>query len=252
MGFQRIARSWLYSGMAMRLCFDLGLHVSTASYVEHSIMSALEAAVRQMTFWQCYVQNYRMSFSLGRPFTLDASEITAERPGTFQSSYNTWRTYPPLTNGLASHQSPANSVRGSPDLIGLISENRIILCDLVEPVARALYGNTRISFQELLDMSEKATSAMFSWKENLPEALRVAEEAQSDLVPQLLVLHLEYQYLYVPRPKKSTCTIAAVLTSRYQADLITPSLDISKTAPAEPAAKPWVSPCSSDLRCICL
>ena len=43
--------------MAMRLCFDLGLHINTESYVEHGVMSADEAQVRQMTFWASYVMN---------------------------------------------------------------------------------------------------------------------------------------------------------------------------------------------------
>lgn len=75
-GYQRIARSWLYggetrkfgrccngadgndfSGMAMRLCFDLGLHINTDIYVQQEIISAAESRARQTAFWGCYVMN---------------------------------------------------------------------------------------------------------------------------------------------------------------------------------------------------
>ena len=146
-----------------------------------------------------------MSFSLGRPFTLDASEIAVRRPNaSVKPSYGLWRAYLQPTSEQAYPQSL--HLGETPDLLGLISEQRIILCDLVEPVARALlvmpllgykkkadgvfrrYGNTQISIPALLDMSEKATSAMFNWKEKLPRTLKIPEEPQSNIAPQLLVL----------------------------------------------------------------
>lgn len=86
----------------------------------------------------------------------------------------------------------------------MISEQRILLCDLVEPIARALfvytfgslkwrtdfgrYGNVKISSGALMEMSEKATSAMFSWKDNLPEPLNLVSQGDIDVTPQVLVL----------------------------------------------------------------
>lgn len=43
--------------MAMRLCFDLGLHIDTSVYVEYSILSAEEAKARQTVFWASYMMN---------------------------------------------------------------------------------------------------------------------------------------------------------------------------------------------------
>ena len=82
-----------------------------------------------------------MSFSLGRPFTLDASEITVRKPSaSFSPSHGTWRAYPPPPPTTPQVYSKSFEVgsRETPDLIGVISEHRIKLCDLVEPIARAL------------------------------------------------------------------------------------------------------------------
>ena len=140
-----------------------------------------------------------MSFSLGRPFTLDASEITVRKPSS------TLNTAHELRTTYVQPYSRASGPIEPMDLMALISEQRIVLCDLVEPIARALsvsvcypfnqvltggrrYGNTQISTQVLLQMSEKATSAMFNWKENLPRPLRLSEDPQALVSSQLLVL----------------------------------------------------------------
>ncbi len=45
------------TGMAMRLAFDLGLHVDSAAYVKSGRMTRLESEARQVTFWGCFVVN---------------------------------------------------------------------------------------------------------------------------------------------------------------------------------------------------
>lgn len=40
--------------MAMRLAFDLGLHVDMKSHVEEGSISAMEAEVRRVVFWASY------------------------------------------------------------------------------------------------------------------------------------------------------------------------------------------------------
>ncbi|KAI6910048.1 hypothetical protein KC316_g3010 [Hortaea werneckii] len=190
-GNQRIARSWLYGGMAMRLCFDIGLHIDTTPYVDHGVMSATESQARSTAFWASYVMNYRMSFSLGRPFTLDGSEITVKKPTPDSFSYTElWQPYP-STIARSPHSS------GGLALLDVISAQRINLCETVEPIARALYGNTRITLKTLQEHSERSVHAMLTWKNNLPPSLHVRADYAEDVVPQVLVLHLEYHYLQI-------------------------------------------------------
>lgn len=71
-GCKRDARGWLYSGMtsswkrllyeilsygagmAMRLAFDLALHVNMTQYVERGLVSQAEADLRKTVFWGAY------------------------------------------------------------------------------------------------------------------------------------------------------------------------------------------------------
>lgn len=47
-----VLTSW--TGMSMRLAFDLGLHLDTTSYVEKGDISVFEADVRRVAFWGSY------------------------------------------------------------------------------------------------------------------------------------------------------------------------------------------------------
>ncbi|KAF4553591.1 Fungal specific transcription factor domain-containing protein 66 [Elsinoe fawcettii] len=181
LSLQRGARSWLYGGMAMRLCFDLGLHVNTDTYVASRIMSQEESHARCTAFWSSYVLNYFSSFKLGRPFCVDKSEITIARPIV-------------ATAGLI---DPTETTT-SPDhggITAMVMEQRLILCDIVELVLRAVYGYTHVTPQDLQQWSQSATTSMLEWKTCLPTSLTVRPDVSHPLA--LLALHLEYHYLLI-------------------------------------------------------
>ncbi|KAI7554627.1 hypothetical protein KC331_g416 [Hortaea werneckii] len=53
----RDTRCWLFSGMAIRLAFDLGLHISTHRYVKNGSMRPEEANARNVTIWGCFMND---------------------------------------------------------------------------------------------------------------------------------------------------------------------------------------------------
>ncbi|KAJ2702754.1 hypothetical protein H4218_000684 [Coemansia sp. IMI 209128] len=65
-------RSWLYSGMAIRKAYDLGLHrdVGVTNHQGHSVLSQTEVQVRQRAWWGCYILDIMVSATLGRPTTI--------------------------------------------------------------------------------------------------------------------------------------------------------------------------------------
>lgn len=44
-------------GMAMRLSFDLGLHINCDPYINSGLIAPSAAEARQSTFWSCHVVN---------------------------------------------------------------------------------------------------------------------------------------------------------------------------------------------------
>ncbi|KAJ2382595.1 hypothetical protein GGI05_005602, partial [Coemansia sp. RSA 2603] len=72
-------RSWLYSGMAIRKAYDLGMHRDMGMSKSNvmSVVSRTEAEIRQRAWWGCYIMDIMVSATLGRPtsirdFTFDA------------------------------------------------------------------------------------------------------------------------------------------------------------------------------------
>ncbi|KAJ2067549.1 hypothetical protein GGH13_005266 [Coemansia sp. S155-1] len=65
-------RSWLYSGMAIRKAYDLGLHrdVGVTNHQGLSVLSQTEVQVRQRAWWGCYILDIMVSATLGRPTTI--------------------------------------------------------------------------------------------------------------------------------------------------------------------------------------
>ncbi|KAI0145003.1 fungal-specific transcription factor domain-containing protein [Pestalotiopsis sp. NC0098] len=93
----RDTRAWVYSGMAVRLAYDFGLHTSPKQYVDTGEMTPTEARLRNTTFWGVFVVDRMWAIYLGRPFQSCLEDITVERPlsGGPHSSTATsvWKPY---------------------------------------------------------------------------------------------------------------------------------------------------------------
>lgn len=48
----------MHAGMAIRLAFDLGLHISLRRYVEEGKMIFAEADARNVTIWGCALNDW--------------------------------------------------------------------------------------------------------------------------------------------------------------------------------------------------
>jgi hypothetical protein len=53
--FTRDSKGWLYSGMAIRLSIDLGLHLNHTRYVRNGVLDEREAEVRRVTWWGVFM-----------------------------------------------------------------------------------------------------------------------------------------------------------------------------------------------------
>lgn len=62
---------WLYSGMAYRLCFDIGLHLDRSD----SGISQKDIDIGRMTLWACVVYDRYWALFLGRPTALKADDL---------------------------------------------------------------------------------------------------------------------------------------------------------------------------------
>ncbi|PIA19021.1 hypothetical protein COEREDRAFT_38230, partial [Coemansia reversa NRRL 1564] len=75
-------RSWLYSGMAIRKAYDLGLHrgVSASRGKTPALLSQTDMEIRQRAWWGCYIMDIMVSATLGRPTTIRDFTFDAPYP----------------------------------------------------------------------------------------------------------------------------------------------------------------------------
>ncbi|KAL4749971.1 hypothetical protein BDW72DRAFT_204306 [Aspergillus terricola var. indicus] len=138
----RDARGWLYSGMSMRLAFDLGLHLDMTPYVEKGDLSAYEADVRRIAFWGSYAADHFWGFYLGRPFRMNAGDITVPKPASSLTlgKEGTWRPY-----GLPANQEAFGGEMKNPN--ELISRQFAVLWEIISPLGHVLYKLMQGSLQ---------------------------------------------------------------------------------------------------------
>jgi hypothetical protein len=47
----------IYLGMAIRLAFDLALHIDMSTHISKGIISAADASLRRQVFWASYIND---------------------------------------------------------------------------------------------------------------------------------------------------------------------------------------------------
>ncbi|KAL2847792.1 fungal-specific transcription factor domain-containing protein [Aspergillus pseudoustus] len=189
----RDTRGWLYSGMAMRLAFDLGLHLDMAPYVERGTIAPEDAEARRVTFWAAYTSEQFWGYYLGRPTRNPTDGITVSKPGGHVNSPITplkWQQYgsPYMSKNMANLPNP----------IGLVCFHWVSLYEVMLPLTDILYGNCEISKHRLQELTSRTVDQLREWKTNLPAELRIYETADFlQPLPHVLALHMQYNQLMI-------------------------------------------------------
>ncbi|KAE8353708.1 fungal-specific transcription factor [Aspergillus coremiiformis] len=189
----RDARGWLYSGMSTRLAFDLGLHIDMTPYVEKGEMEAFEADVRRITFWGSYTADHFWGFYLGRPFRMNAGDITVLNPASDLGAEKEGIWYP---YGLPTKSDAMKHGIRNPN--ELISRQFAVLWEIISPAGPILYGCSDIPRHDLQRLCHRVTDDLFAWKASLPSILDInLENDTTPQLPHLLMLHMQYHQIVI-------------------------------------------------------
>lgn len=130
--YMRDARGWLYSGMALRLAVDLGLHLKTDSYVRNGTMSPQEAITRRITFWGTFVVDLGWSYYVGRlTMHIDEDGITVNQPQQASSQPKIWEDY-------ADEPTAESPPRLYSDTINVVLEYQVTLYIIMRRLQKVL------------------------------------------------------------------------------------------------------------------
>nr|RBQ89234.1 hypothetical protein FVER53263_20120 [Fusarium verticillioides] len=169
----REARGWLYSGMAMRVSFDLGLHIDLGPYISNGEMSNAEANARSIAFWGCYIVDHLWGFYLGRPFQTNTGNITIQKP--FMDNSHATPQWNPV--GLERPSLTRDTLTNTSDQVDLIARQ---------------YGSKSASAEDLLSVANRTVVELREWKSALSMELQIdAEDMSQCPLPHLILLHMQ-------------------------------------------------------------
>ncbi|PYH77042.1 hypothetical protein BO82DRAFT_345728 [Aspergillus uvarum CBS 121591] len=187
----RDTRGWLYSGMAMRLAFDLGLHLDMAPYVARDIIPLEDAEIRRLTFWGAYMSEQFWGWYLGRHTRSPLPVITVKKlDGCNDTGAEKWEPYGSPT--------ASNNIAAIPCTLGKLSYEWISLYDLPLPLTDVLYGCSSISIREMQELAADTVKKLKSWKADLPAELNFDKfESGVQPLPHVLALNMQYYQLMI-------------------------------------------------------
>ncbi|KAJ5187666.1 hypothetical protein N7449_010660 [Penicillium cf. viridicatum] len=172
-------RGWLYSGMALRLAFDLALHIDLSPYVARGSVTAADAELRRTVFWAAYMVDHLVGFYLGRPFYTNMEDVTVKKPND-DVDYRAPCKWTPYASPI-----PFDNNSELYDCVGAVSRQEVSLCELMAPCGYFLVAK------------------ILNWKAQLPSFLQIDLNNHTfPYLPHVLLLHMQYyqNLIYSHRP----------------------------------------------------
>jgi hypothetical protein len=175
--------------MSFRMAADLGLNVDAQPMNEYSRLSDEDIDARRITFWGCFLFDKCWSNYLGRQPQLQLSHITMRKPEVFASEDS--ELWSPYTDAgiVQANAQPARTRTVALQISKLAEISGDLLASFYHP---SLLDKPLSKPAELKRLSDIHTR-LEAWKKELPPEL----EAKDSQLPQVLLMHMFYQLLYI-------------------------------------------------------
>lgn len=189
-----MSKSWNYTGLAIRMAFDLGLHLD----IRRPGLNAEDVEIRRRAFWAAFITDKLQCLYLGRPLAIQLrdSHVSTELLDTTEE-LESWSPY-------VDPQSCNFPVTLTPIPTFTISafQKFCVLSKLMAGVINRFYfvGATSSDPQSSL---EELDHALVSWYNSLPESLMFqpwspdSSVASKSVTPNIMVLHSAYHSLVI-------------------------------------------------------
>lgn len=190
----QMSKSWIYTGLAIRMCFDLGLHLD----IQSPDLNPEDVEIRRRAFWAAFITDKLQCLYLGRPVAilLRDSHVSTELLDMTEE-LESWSPYVDPQG----FNIPVQRIAIPTFTISAFQQ----FCLLSELMSRTInqfyFVGARASdpHSNLLALDQD----LFSWYNNLPECL-VFQPWSSDVsvaakrvTPNIMVLHGAYHTLAI-------------------------------------------------------
>lgn len=189
-------KGWLLTGYALRMIYDLGLHVDRKP---SNVDNAIEEEVRRRIFWGAFICDKLQSLYLGRPFAIKLRDahVSLELKDIMEEN-EPWTPCEDLTN------QTMHDKNASPPKFPIYSvscfQRLCLLSKIMTRIIDEFYvvGATVESAQSSL---RSIDNILQQWEQNLPEGLRIDVTGRYrpavSHAPNVLCLHVIYHALRI-------------------------------------------------------
>ncbi len=189
------SKGWLYVGYALRMIYDLGLHLDPKETSD----SPEQVEIRRRVFWGSFVSDKLQSLYLGRPAAINLRDSHVSRD--FLDTLEEQELYVPYVDPKYPSSQPASSFAGTPIYSVSTFQQLCLLSKIMTKIINTFYvvGARPRNAQASLQLVDNALQA---WRENLPAHLDFQpQHMQSNLSacppPNCLNVHALYHSLII-------------------------------------------------------
>ena len=175
---------WMYSGMAMRLCYDIGLHLDS----RQSGMSERDIDIRKMTLWACVIYDRYWSLFLGRPLTIKTADLEID---SLASQFERLGTCKPAGPAKNLNTRIYEALLDIMEIAGKIVENSDHRRHLADPSQGQTPDQSAYFRMAALDRE------IHNWAARLPSDLRYTEENRKNAPFSFYLLHQQYHAVLI-------------------------------------------------------
>lgn len=190
-----VSKGWLYTGYALRMVFDLGLHLDC----RETIANAEDLEIRRRVFWGAFICDKLQSLYLGRPMAIHLRDAHVSR--NLMDTIEEKELYTPYVDPQFPGDIPYQAV---PVPVHSVStfQRLCLLSRIMTKIINRFYvvGATAANARASLESIDEALS---SWREHLPREL--VFEPWNDQIgvqphrpaPNIMILNAVYNSLVI-------------------------------------------------------
>ncbi|KAF5661190.1 Nit-4-like protein [Fusarium heterosporum] len=190
------SKGWLYTGYALRMVYDLGLHLDPKTTTE----SPEDIEIKRRVFWGAFVCDKLQSLYMGRPVAINLHDSKVSRE--FLDLYE--ETEPFIPSSLITGSSP-NITGAMADVIPMHSVSTFQQLCLLSKIMTTIINRFYVvgaTFSNAQNGLAKIEQALQDWRDKLsPELDFQPWSASSGIVqpqtPNIMVLHNLYHSLII-------------------------------------------------------
>jgi Fungal specific transcription factor domain len=191
---------WLYSGMAIRMVYDLGLHLDSRKSADLHRRTVEDLEIRRRVFWGAFICDKLQSLYLGRPATIQCRD--AQVPPEFLDTSEEEELWSPYRDPKESNQSsalPKPIQFSAPTYSVSTFRSLALLSKIMIRVINKFYviGATRYVSSMHKGHLLAIGADLAHWEVNLPEHLRFEVITNPCSTPNVMTLQAHYNCLII-------------------------------------------------------